>query len=168
MPYNFELGKEYLTKEELKAFEKFLDNEPVCGNTYRNPNGEERICLRVAYPEGVITDLTDYHTEREGFGRHEKRYVTYHTPLATVKGKESRVWWEAPKKHKRDRPASAVCLASEWFEWLGDGAVSREKPTVEIDEGTKRIITGLKAKEEKKVEQEDPDRKAKNARVRGN
>jgi hypothetical protein len=163
-----ELGKKYLTDKEIQAFNEFLEKEPVCGCTYRNPNGEERVCLKVAYPRGVITRDTAYETITIGFGPTEQTYRYFSTPLATIKdSKEPRVWWEGIAKSATDIPPSKACSASEWFEWLGDGGISKEKPEMEIKPADARRIGAMRAKEMKGAEARSKNIREANIKNRG-
>lgn len=112
MDFPFDKETTYLTNNEKKRLEKFLENKPFSGATYTNKKGESRKVLRIAYPTGCEIEHQTVYSTQVFRGRD---VVFYHTPLATVSDKrEAMVWYQKSEGNYGDVTGSA------WLTWLGE------------------------------------------------
>lgn len=129
MEFPFKEGVEYLSKAELRHFNKFMENEPLPKNLYKNSKGEERLCTRVDYPRGVQTSLTV-----KFIGKDEE--VFYHTPCATVEGSMAKISYKENGSHGQ-------CFSDEWLKWVGSNCEIKEYDPTESNEKERKKTVAL-------------------------
>jgi len=155
MRFPFKVGVPYFTQDQLNHVAFVVENEPLSGAIYKNDKKEQRKVFRVAYPTGLITNDTVYD---------EDHPEMYHTPLATVgESREAKIWFIHFPSGEHD-----VCYSREWFEWLGDGKLVKNKPDFEAAPNVKRQIDAAKARvmsEQKVVEEATATQAVKNEAV---
>ena len=125
MKYPFRVGEQYFTPAQDKHIKEFLAKEPIPKDTWIKPSGEERLVIRVDFPEGtVIPGRTVYATDKAGV-------KWYHTPCAKVPGREAKIIYQAGGKWH-------TCTSSEWLEWAGDDYQLNEYKPPELSEADEK------------------------------
>ena len=126
MNYEANTGIKYFTPAEEKHLKEFFDNEPKLGFVLENEKGEKRKPVKVAYPVGVITNLTTYgrRPEPRFNGEVVPDVRPYHTPCATVTDSKEAIvsyidivtgeWYNIGSK--------------EWLKWALSGKMKVTEP----------------------------------------
>lgn len=109
MEFPFTTNKQYFQRDELKNINKFIALNVEPKDVWYSAVGEARHVVRVALPQGCVTDLTVY---SDPLADGSKRY---HTPIATVEGPTGLIDWRHPDETKTTR-----CTTDEWMAWCGD------------------------------------------------
>lgn len=120
MQYPFNTQEQYFRRDEEKALQAFLAEEPQPGLIY-SAEGEDREVIRVILPTGAVTKETIY-TPLLANGTRQ-----YHTPRATLAGERgARVLYV-------DKQTGGMYNVpqDEWMAFVKSGFVTTEKPPQE-------------------------------------